>query len=115
MKDANPDDTALNPNFRTAVLSLTCSIAWKESEEDAHVAYGEQLTDILLKHGKGTYFNEPSAHLPDWKERYWGGHYDRLLAVKQQWDPTNVFTCLHCVGSDLNQTSTPSFIPVVIG
>ena len=115
MKDVNADDTALNPSFRTGVMSLTCGISWDSDNESPYVEYAENLTDILLKHGKGTYFNEPSAHLPNWKERYWGGHYDRLLSIKKQWDPTNVFTCLHCVGSDINTTSPvqipgPSFI-----
>ena len=34
---------------------------------------------------------------------YWktSDRYNRLLRVKQQWDPDNLFWCHHCVGSDL--------------
>ena len=66
---------------------------------------------------QGTYFNEPSEYLPNWKRDYWGGHYDRLLTIKRRWDPDNVFTCLHCVGSDLGRPLPPnsSHIPGILG
>ena len=37
------------------------------------------------------------------QEEYWGSmdRYNRLLRVKQQWDPDHLFWCHHCVGSDL--------------
>lgn len=38
--------------------------------------------------------------MDDWKTRYWGHNYDRLLAIKQKYDPSQVFYCYHCVGSD---------------
>jgi ribonuclease T2 len=49
------------------------------------------------------YFAE-SAYNHDgdsWKQRYWGPNYDRLLAIKQKYDPDNFFWCHNCVGSDL--------------
>ncbi|KAH3874248.1 uncharacterized protein LOC127869190 [Dreissena polymorpha] len=98
------DATAIHPSFRTGVMSLTCGISWdgrlEVQPEETFAAY---TADKLLTFGQGTYFNEPSEHLPNWKTDYWGGHYDRLLAIKRKWDPTNVFTCLHCVGSDLGR------------
>jgi FAD/FMN-containing dehydrogenase len=53
--------------------------------------------------GNGSYFGE-SAHDMDkdeFKERYWGPNYERLLAVKKSVDPENFFWCRNCVGSDL--------------
>jgi len=112
MHNVGADDTAVNPTFRTGVVSLSCGISWTVQEEAQHIAVAEKLTDGLLKYGNGTYFNEPSAHLPGWKARYWGGHYDRLLDIKRSWDPANVFSCYHCVGSDENDglTLNPSTI-----
>lgn len=104
MKIKDPHSTAVNPNFRTAVYSMSCGMSWDDPFRDhAVIALAEQFTKGFLNHGNGTYFNEPSAYLPNWKTAYWGGHYDRLLAIKQQWDPDNVFTCLHCVGSDIGK------------
>ena len=113
MKNMGPDSTAVNPSFRTGVISLTCGFAWSDlNKEDYYVQKGEELAKQLTKYGRGVYFNEPSAYLPDWKQQYWGGHYDKLLTVKQKWDPANIFTCLHCVGSDV---SKPTLIDVIVG
>lgn len=122
MKITNPDSTAMNPNFRTGVMSMSCGMSWGSAFYDKPIiALAEKIISGFIKHGKGTYFNEPSAYLPSWKTAYWGGHYDRLLAIKQRLDPKNLFTCLHCVGSDTNTTegSTNSIpyihFPSVIG
>ena len=48
---------------------------------------------------------------------YWGSmdRYNRLLRVKQRWDPDNLFWCHHCVGSDLvtyqSNSSCPTYFP----
>ena len=44
---------------------------------------------------------------------YWGtmDRYNRLLRVKQQWDPDNLFWCHHCVGSDLVTYNSPEPCP----
>ena len=43
-----------------------------------------------------------SGFLPslDWKNVFWGENYVKLLKIKIKYDPDNVFTCYHCVGSD---------------
>jgi FAD/FMN-containing dehydrogenase len=48
----------------------------------------------------GSYVNETDYFEPDWQRSLWGAHYARLLAIKRRYDPTNVFTCHHCVGSE---------------
>lgn len=49
----------------------------------------------------GAYVNEADYFEPDWQHAFWGDNYARLLAVKRQVDPDNIFTCHHCVGSEL--------------
>lgn len=113
MRNMSGDSTAVNPSFRTAILSMTCGFAWRDLRlEDFMIHKGEEMAKKLVKLGKGVYFNEPSAYLPDWKTQYWGGHYDRLLGIKKKWDPDNFFTCLHCVGSDIKK---PSLVDVIVG
>jgi FAD/FMN-containing dehydrogenase len=49
--------------------------------------------------GSGTYVNEADYFEADWQRTFWGDNYSRLLAIKQQVDPTGLFSCHHCVGS----------------
>ena len=50
--------------------------------------------------GSGSYVNETDYFEPDWKRAFWGSNYEKLLAIKHKVDPTGLFTCHHCVGSD---------------
>lgn len=36
----------------------------------------------------------------DWQRPYWGSNYERLLAVKRQYDPDGLFFVHHGVGSE---------------
>jgi hypothetical protein len=38
---------------------------------------------------------------PGWQTAFWGANYDKLLKIKKQVDPTGVFYCRSCVGSEL--------------
>jgi ribonuclease T2 len=49
------------------------------------------------------YFSESSYDMPgtSWRERYWGeGKYQKLLSVKNKYDPQGLLWCHHCVGSE---------------
>ena len=49
----------------------------------------------------GTYVNECDYFEPDWQRSFWGENYPRLLEVKRNYDPGNLFRVHHGVGSDL--------------
>lgn len=48
----------------------------------------------------GSYVSESDFFEPDWQQAFWGSHYERLLAVKRQYDPGGLFTVHHGVGSE---------------
>jgi hypothetical protein len=48
----------------------------------------------------GTYGNEADYFLSDWQHALWGTNYSPLLKIKNRFDPDNLFTCHHCVGSE---------------
>ena len=48
----------------------------------------------------GTYVNETSYFDKNWQHDFWGVNYHRLLIIKNKYDPTGLFSCHHCVGSD---------------
>jgi len=49
--------------------------------------------------GGGTYVNQADYFESDWQFSFWGEHYETLLAIKQKYDPTNLFHVHHGVGS----------------
>ncbi len=48
----------------------------------------------------GAYVAESSYFQADWQQAYWGPNYQRLLAVKQTYDPDGLFFVRHGVGSE---------------
>ena len=51
--------------------------------------------------GAGAYFNEADFFEPEFQNNFWGvDNYDRLISIKTTWDPTGLFYCHNCVGSE---------------
>ena len=48
----------------------------------------------------GSYVNESDFFEDDWQHSYWGDHYPRLVEIKRRYDPDNVFSVHHGVGTD---------------
>ena len=47
----------------------------------------------------GSYVSESDYFEADWRNAFWGGNHERLLAVKRKYDPEGVFSVHHGVGS----------------
>jgi FAD/FMN-containing dehydrogenase len=52
-----------------------------------------------LRSQPASYFNETDYFQSDWKTAFWGGHYARLLQVKERYDPAGLFYVHHGVGT----------------
>jgi len=49
----------------------------------------------------GSYFNEADYFEENFQENFWGHkNYNRLLRIKNEWDPKGLFYCHKCVGSE---------------
>ncbi|MFE9614121.1 FAD-binding oxidoreductase [Streptomyces sp. NPDC006012] len=46
-----------------------------------------------------SYINFPDERLTDWQQAYYGGNYDRLVCVKNAYDPDNFFNHPQSIGS----------------
>jgi FAD/FMN-containing dehydrogenase len=106
--------TAINPAvFDAAALALCAS--WEECaypgvpghEPNVKLAEAGQqavaeVMDIIraVAPDAGSYVNETDYHQPDWQRSFWGDNYDRLLEIKQAYDPGNLFRVHHGVGSE---------------
>ncbi|EUC60507.1 FAD-binding domain protein [Rhizoctonia solani AG-3 Rhs1AP] len=108
VSEADPESTGLNPQWRRdALLSWQFITAWSVNSSAEEINQLQaNVTKVVQEFGKVTgledaaYFNEADPHEPQWKKSFFGSHYDRLLEIKKKIDPTGLFMCNRCVGSD---------------
>lgn len=87
-----PDATAFAN--RTQKYFVSIINVWLDAEEDAatHVAWTESLWEKIRHEGSGVYVNFLEAEGEDRiRQAYPGQTFDRLVAVKEQYDPANLF------------------------
>ena len=99
-------DTSVAKKFRQAEMHMTTNTAFNlggiTSEESTRWVH-EVLSPALYEYGSGSYYSESEYSMKNgqWQNRLWDQEtYDRLLAIKQTWDPEHVFSCRHCVGDE---------------
>lgn len=107
MPVSNPDSnqmTSALPAWRSALWHVIHVAEWGKplapATAESATAGFLQLLDPLkkLSPGGGAYFNEAHYGEPDWQETFFGTNYNRLLEIKNQYDPTHMFDCWKCVG-----------------
>lgn len=104
--EGNSQETSVHPGWRKAGLFNVVYGGWSD---DTPFAKQEEFRRTLTKSinrlremtpGAGTYMNEADAHEPDFKDAFFGPNYARLREIKDKYDPTGLFFCRHCVGSE---------------
>jgi len=104
---STPDNnykTSALPAWRDALWHVIHVGEWYEPLapavlEKATNGFLEMLEPLKkLTPGGGAYFNEAHYGEPDWKETFFGVNYEKLLEVKNRYDPTHIFDCWKCVG-----------------
>ena len=48
----------------------------------------------------GCYLNEGNFRQPNWQQAFYGANYDKLLRIKDKYDPHGLFYAVTAVGSD---------------
>ncbi|TVY20182.1 FAD-linked oxidoreductase ZEB1 [Lachnellula arida] len=104
---SNPDSknaTSAHPAWRDAIWHIIHVGEWEEVlapsvQENATEGFLGMLEPLkALSPGGGAYLNEAHWGEPDWQATYFGASYERLLEVKNRYDPTHTFDCWKCVG-----------------
>ena len=112
--NANPQHAGFTPNnavlpaWRQSDIHMVATLGPENGAKNYSLMVEQQanLTNIALPAlydlapDSGAYINEGDAFDPNWKVNFFGVNYDRLLQVKQKWDPHNVFWVKAGVGSD---------------
>ncbi|OAA56221.1 FAD-binding, type 2 [Niveomyces insectorum RCEF 264] len=96
---------AVLPAWRRTYVHSTTSLSYAPNNatilEDAKLFMGF-CSDTMkgLAPNTGAYMNEANKFETDWQKTFWGDNYPRLLDIKRKVDPTDVFWCTPCVGSE---------------
>ncbi|KAI8964617.1 FAD-binding domain-containing protein [Daldinia sp. FL1419] len=103
---SSPSDVAANPYFRKTLFSAVLGAPINYTNWAATRAAQDQVTYKLLPELKALtpngagYLSEADFQESDFKTTFYGGHYDKLLAIKQKFDPDSIFYAKTAVGSD---------------
>ncbi|KIK58057.1 hypothetical protein GYMLUDRAFT_171811 [Collybiopsis luxurians FD-317 M1] len=101
-------DNAVHPAWRNAerMFNPTVFLDYRASidtviknQDRISQVYDEPLRQ-LTPEGGGAYMNEADYTEPDWKDAFYGSNYDRLLAIKDKWDPDQILYGSIAVGGD---------------
>jgi FAD binding domain/Berberine and berberine like len=77
---------------RYANHDLFAAASWlSDASQDAHIAYIRQYWTALEQFTKGFYVNDYYEASQETVNKNYQGNYERLVAVKNKYDPTNLF------------------------
>ncbi|KAF5359419.1 hypothetical protein D9756_003300 [Leucocoprinus leucothites] len=101
----NPNNAVL-PAFRS--MHSMCLVLWHWNdtasweEQFSGTRSVTSLTSRLAEIAPetGAYLNEADPFNPNWKQDYYGKNYDRLLSIKNIWDPDQMLYGTTAVGGD---------------
>ncbi|KAG2230460.1 hypothetical protein BDF21DRAFT_468414 [Thamnidium elegans] len=100
-------ETSVQPLFRSSVWHVIYTGGWIQGMPE----FIKRRTSIKVSQAAdpirditpngGAYFNEADILEPKWRQSFWGDdNYDRLVIIKQKYDPNNFFNCWKCIGWD---------------
>ncbi|KAI9481302.1 MAG: hypothetical protein EXX96DRAFT_210179 [Benjaminiella poitrasii] len=97
-------ETSVQPAFRNAVWHLVFGESFKQdAPKSLKSAVAKRINKAAdpvrrLTPNSGVYFNEADTLEPSWHKSFWGNNYERLVKIKQKYDPNIFFNCWKCIG-----------------
>lgn len=95
------------PAWRNALVHATLTLPWNFTAPWSEmIALQDQMTYSVVPQmeavtpNSGAYMNEADFRQIGWKEDFFGANYDKLLSIKNKYDPNNLFYAVTAVGSD---------------
>jgi len=96
---------AISKGYRNGQWHIVHGVQFSSQGNESLAAFKNELL-AQAPHG-GAYFNEMYYYEPNWAQSFFGDNYDRLMKIKQTYDPSGRLNCHQCVGS----TNTPAPVP----
>ncbi|KAI1819609.1 FAD binding domain protein [Xylaria intraflava] len=110
-RPANAVPNSVLPAWRDAALNVILSTSWPEGANLGDMAkLAKTMTDTCvpllsnLAPNAGAYLNEADPNQPNWQKALYGVNYDKLLSIKNKYDPHHTFYAVTAVGSDYYTT-----------
>ncbi|KAI0797147.1 FAD-binding domain-containing protein [Abortiporus biennis] len=93
--------TSVTDAWRDTIWHVVTGRTWSYNATlaEKRTAYG--LVSTAADHLRsitppGAYQNEADVHEPGHEVTFWGIHHDRLLSIKEKYDPDRLLDCWHC-------------------
>lgn len=105
-KVTGPVWNAVNPAWRDTLFDMLIYTIYDYADQQKNLANQRLMTNELvpqlemLTPGGGAYLNEANFQQPNFQQTLYGANYDRLMAIKDKYDPTHMFYALTGVGSE---------------
>jgi hypothetical protein len=108
VNEVAPDETAYPHRNASFYYYAQCWYS-KATQYDRMVKFEDELFDSLIQggHCAGGYINDIDRQVSDWQHFYYGGNYERLVEIKQAWNPreSGMLHFRHEIGSDYQPRS----------
>lgn len=103
-REGTPDSSA-NSHWRTAQWFAIMGTGWAPDATEAQLEYSNRLitddwNERMRQFGPGGYLNEGDVMEPNFQDAFFGSNYARLLKIKREVDPNDVFWAPTAVGSE---------------
>ncbi|KAI1175120.1 putative alcohol oxidase [Nemania sp. FL0916] len=102
-----PVPNAVNPAFRDALVNLVVATLYDYLHPEANLANQKLMTDTIVPRlkkiipgGGYAYLNEADPWEPEWRTVFYGDNYNKLLGIKNKYDPDQILYARTAVGSD---------------
>ncbi|KAF2973231.1 hypothetical protein GQX73_g388 [Xylaria multiplex] len=106
-RDKGAVPNSVLPAWRDTAINVILSTAWPEGADlgdmqDLAKTMTQTCVPALAKLApdSGAYLNEADPNQPNWQRSFYGVNYDRLLAIKNKYDPLHIFYATTAVGSE---------------
>ncbi|KAI9713955.1 MAG: hypothetical protein M1820_000685 [Bogoriella megaspora] len=105
-KKADVAPNAVLPAWREALFDCVFGLPWDNTNWTANLEVQDVISNKFLPPlealtpGGGAYLSEGDFRQPDFQQVFYGKNYDKLLSIKQTYDPNDIFYAVTAVGSE---------------
>jgi len=80
------------------VIDSGWTYGMSQASKNALAKQTSQAANVLRKYGTGTYFSESDILEPNWQTAFFGNNYQKLLKIKQKYDPNSMLVVYKGIG-----------------